>query len=252
MSVNAKDVIEVSWFPTYERQRDILWQQLINLNYNIFLIEKIETFPFDVFLPLYDNRIFWVFTKNALIEASLMGIWRIVVDADSSALTLRKFKNHIFQHMLDYSSKEQLKQALREVDFETRIVSLETKVRHARHNYLAHLNSDSHINPNPLVITQNAMNLSELKDILNVSRELFDVLCFSHRYELWLWGYLGKVRERNETDIDELLDAIARNNPKLNMPEKDPEVWEEMRSEMSEHEIIVLNTYRRKFGLSEI
>lgn len=59
------DVIDPSWLPTYERQRDAIWNQLTMLDTKLFLLEKLAAFPFKLFLQPAD-RIFWQYAQNAL------------------------------------------------------------------------------------------------------------------------------------------------------------------------------------------
>jgi hypothetical protein len=248
--MSIEDVIDPSWLETYKRQQKVLWEQLINLNCYIFLIEKIEAFPFDVFLPLYDDRIFWRLAKNSMIETSLMIVWRIAVDTGGDSLTLNRFKNEIFQHLRDDQTKKDLGARIRNDGFEIKITGLKEKVNHARHNYLAHLNREAHITPDERRIAQNAVSLNELRSLRDALRDLFDVLGFEHLYVLWPWGYLDGQRQRQSTDIDRLLDGIAKESYLLNMPEYNPEVWEMKSLNLSQRELGIINDYRPKFGLS--
>jgi len=48
------------------------------------------------------------------------------------------------------------------------------------------------------------------------------------------------------------LDSFAKNSDILNMPERNPEIWQYQRQSLTDEEIAHLNRYRKKFGLSEI
>ena len=86
VGVNPKAVIDPLWIDEYERLRDEIWDQLIDYNCSLFLIERIETFPFGVLVPLPDNRAFWHLTKKALVERCIMIAWRITVDDHKDTL----------------------------------------------------------------------------------------------------------------------------------------------------------------------
>ncbi len=249
--LSPSDVIEASWLETYERLLNVIWHQLIELNRNLFLIRRIENFPFNVFMPAYANRIFWHLTRNALIEKSIMIIWRVVMDTDSDSLTLRYFKNQIFEHLCNKDVEKRLRKDLKENGFENKITQLKSKIKNARHYYLAHLNTDALINPDSQKI-QETINLTELDEILVISQELFDLLSFGNGHGLWYVGYLDSQREKQETDIDRLLDSVARESAFLNMPERDPVGWEIRKSQYSETALSIINAYRRKFGLNEV
>jgi hypothetical protein len=250
-SLSPSDAIEATWLPTYQKQRHAIVMQLIELNCSLFLIERIEEFPFKVFLPLTDNGIFWRLTKSALIEKSLMIIWRVVVDTGSDSLTVRHFKNEVLQHIPDSAVKEQLCTTLRNIDFESRMTKLKDKVVSIRHNYLAHLNREMNINPDPLQIADVSISLKELAGILNTAQDLFNTLCFNEYHSLWYLGYLDSTRNNRITDIDKLLDSIARNSWCLNLPEQDPEDWERFRPKLTADELATINAYRRRFRLPE-
>jgi hypothetical protein len=248
--LSAEDAIADEWFEIYERQKDVLYKQLISLNTNLFILEKIESFPFHLFAPIYDDRVFWRITTNALVEASIMIIWRIVADKDSNKLTLRAFKNQVFQNLKD-RIKPTLGVALKQVNFEYRMAALERKVISVRHGYIAHLDSQSNLSPDPNELAAISLTLQDLKTILEIARNLFDVLCFNSYHSLWLWGYPESFREKQQTDIDQLLDYVARSSDLLNLPEKDPSFWKAQLQELSSNDLNTLNQYRRKFGLPD-
>jgi len=248
-NMQLSDVIEASWLEEYEKQQNAIWWQLVNLNNNLFLIERIEEFPFNVFLPL--GRTFWTLTKKALLETCVMIIWRVILDTDSESLTLRRFKNQILQHLHDPKMKQQLGTHLKNSHFENKIAELESKVTEIRHNYLAHLNKEMNTHPSPQEITEHPLAIAEIKDILNASEGLFDALCLNHGFHLWYMEYSNSVREKRETDIDRLLDSVARDSAILNSPERDPAGWNYAKRNYPEDWIAIVNEYRRKFGMDE-
>lgn len=243
----AKDVIIEGWLETYENERDALYRELIELNSTIFTLAKIENFPFSLFIPFYDDRIFWHITRNALIERVIMIAWRIIIDSDPKALTLRRFRDDIRKNSHSKGILI-LEETLKQLDFEQRMSELERKIIYARHNYLAHYNYKLNIDlTNPPMNLQ--LNLDDFKNIIEVVRELFDALCFTHRHSLWLWGYSENYRIQERTDIDKMLDLLAERSVWLKMPEVDPELWEENRAKLSEFQLKQFNLYRAKFGL---
>ncbi len=94
--LTAKDLIDPAWFPTYQLQVNVLWQQLVQLNSNIQMIEKIEQFPFHLFNT---DKNAWQMIKNALIESTVLLTWRIVYDDDKKVLTLKKLKVGTQKHI---------------------------------------------------------------------------------------------------------------------------------------------------------
>jgi|GEM_PF-1861414 len=253
-NIGAKDILETGWLATYESQLYPLRQQLATLNCNLFIIERIENFPFDIFLPTKDDRIFWQLTKNALLETCIMIIWRIAVDGDKDNthgdhLTLGKLRAGIFQHLQNDDVKEKLQATLNKVNFDTRLSAMKKKIKNLRGNYLAHFNHELNTNINPQTLADSAISLADLKSVLDILRELFEALCFNVHRPLWHGGYSDSDRQLRRTDIDNLLDSIAKNSALLNLPESNPAIWKNWIADASSNELEILNKYRRKFGL---
>lgn len=180
-----------------------------------------------------------------------MVAWRIVVDKGENLLTLRHFKNEIFRNSRD-ETKSKLRDLWKEVDFESRISELEAKVINARHNYVAHLNKEFHLHPDEKLISKLALSLADIKSLLDAARKLFDLLCFTEHHSLWLWAYGERNVENHQTDVDKLLDMVAKNSRILNLPEEDPDALKRKLIKFSSSDLRVINQYRRKFDMSEI
>ena len=91
------DVIESSWIDSYKQTIDVLWWQLVRLNANIYNLEKILAFPFELFDPI-SPRHFWKLVENALFDSCVLIIWKVAVDNDfGEGITLQQFKNEIIQ-----------------------------------------------------------------------------------------------------------------------------------------------------------
>lgn len=249
---NPKDVIDPIWLETYEQQREAILKQLIDLNYNVFLLEKISHFPFHLFLYATDSRHFWQRTTNALIDSSILIIWKTALDKDRAALTLNSFKENILAHLVCEEAKNDLNTALQRVEFDKQIANTKKKIEFARHNYVAHLNAKLTTDLDNPERQKLALSLPDLKELLETLRRLFDLLCFSQKYSLWLVGELDADRAYGRTDIDRLLDMLAEHSNLLNMPERKPEVWKLRLEKLSESDLKTLNDYREKFGLPRV
>jgi ABC-2 type transport system permease protein len=138
--LRAEDALKSEWLETYKRHRNVLHDEIVALNTNLFIIENIEAFPFDLLVGPPADRIFWQLTKNALIISSMMIIWRIAVDKNRKGtkpkLTLNSFHDDILNNLRDESAKNYLISRLNAVKFEERMEILSEKVRFWRHNYL--------------------------------------------------------------------------------------------------------------------
>ena len=54
------------------------------------------------------------------------------------------------------------------------------------------------------------------------------------------------------TDIEDILNSVAYSSPFLRLAEENPEIWETMRSSISQEHLNALNEYRQKSGLPAV
>ena len=252
-----KDVIEPSWYASYEQNIEAVWWQLVRLNSTFFVLEKILSFPFDLFQPMPGTKNFWKLVENALFETCVLIIWRVGVDnVYNEGLTLQQLKNQIFQHLRREDYHIQLKDIFKKGHFDGRISSLEPKIREIRHNYIAHYNLAKNVSPTPEQIKQRPLLLSELKQYQNTLNDYFDLLCFGHQRALLPIDYhpdvIHPVGTDSRSDIERLLDNVARESSLLNLPENNPDHWNAFRRNLSKENIQTINKYRVKFELPPV
>lgn len=248
--VRASAVLDPTWYPTYLEYRDALGNQLVRLNTTLFNLERIEAFPFDLF-TLPDERIFWQSARTALIETALSIEWKILIDNHRDALSLPRFKNDVLRNVQDMNLRNILQAQAEIVDLNGALRQFNVSLEDIRHNYVGHLNQALHLDPTRTPVDLH-ISLLDMKYLLDKSRELFDILCFESRLSLWLWGYLGNVRDNGQTDIDNLLAFVARSSNLIDMPEKNPLMWEDILTELDDVELQHVNRYRNRFGLPTI
>jgi hypothetical protein len=63
-----------SYLNEYKNNIEAVWWQLVRLNSNVFVLDKIAAFRFDLFGDY--SRNFWELSRQALFEASVMAIFR--------------------------------------------------------------------------------------------------------------------------------------------------------------------------------
>ena len=251
-----KDLIESAWLDAYEENIEALWWQLVRLNSSIFVLDKVLSFPFDLFQPSPVPRHFWNLVQNALFETCVMVIWRVAVDNRSEGLTLQQLKNKIRENLCKEDYREQFGKTLKKVDFEKGVSTFRPKIEELRHNYIAHFNLVKNVNPTPEQIKQRSLLVSEVREYNDALKRFFRVLCFGRQRELLPAGYhldvIHPVGSDGRSDIEKLLDNVAKDSPVLNMPERDPDYWLHFSEGFSEQEVETFNGYRVKFGLPEV
>jgi hypothetical protein len=191
---------------------------------------------------------------NALFETCILALWRIAVDSSDVGLTLRHLKNDIFQHFCKDEYKDYFAQILKSTRIEESVSALEPKITTLRHDYIAHFNLEANINPTPEQNAQRALLFSELTSYRDAVNSFFDLLCFARKEVLLPLGYHPDIIHPGDarSDIEQLLDCVARESTVLNLPEKTPQHWEAFRKNLSEDYVKKLNQYRTKFGLLEV
>lgn len=247
------DVINPEWLPEYKKQLAAIWNQLWQLNMTMKILGRLRVFRFDLFVE--GEATFWSIVQSALWERCIMAVWRIAVDSDSDVLTLRHLKNQITQNMRTDGLKAELIALLKQIGFEKTVGIVTPKIRAIRCNYLAHNNREKNTRPTPQDIKDRKLSFTDLQSVMESLARLFEPLCFAQRKALVTpdyddWEY--DVPVDNRTDIEKLLDEIAKSSPLLNMPERDARLWVIMKADKSPDDLQVINTYRAKFGLPAV
>lgn len=250
---DPKEILTAAWHDQYEEEKKTIGQELIKLNACVLVLEKVNGFPFHIFAPYREKSHFWELTSICLFESAVLAIWKVGIDSKADGLTLRQFKNDILRRYVDRQEvRVQLQDALRVVDFEARLSRLEGKVRDLRHHIVAHW-SRGWLNADFEFRSKRAVDVAHLKSTAQVLDELFHLLCFRSDFATLPDDYfLEKHNPGMSTDIDRLLDDIARKSPTLRRPEENPEAWQELKTKLSPEDIELFNSYRTKLGLETV
>lgn len=251
--VDPKDILDPDWFDTYERNVEVIWLQLVRLNSSILLLEKISKFPFDLLDPSPFPHLFWDLVQIGLVDSAILVMWRVSVDTDGEGLTLAALKNQVIAHIHDidlrYSVGEQISAISRRCD----ALPFKDKVRNQRNNYIAHFNIIKHTAPSEEDLAQRTVFLEELRHYCDAISELFAALCFGNQRGLYPLDYEPKVIHPKgadpRTDIEKILDLLAKDSIVLNYPEADPESWQTYRESLTDDQLQLINAWRIRFAL---
>jgi len=238
-----KYLIKQDWLESYETKRDAIWRQLVTLNSSVFVLEKISSFRFDLFVT--ERMHFWDLVENALVETCVLVIWRVGVDCHEKGLTLQQLKNDLQENLLPQYAVA-FNELVRTSWLSQRVSRIEPKIKEVRDNYIAHFNLSKRVKPTPEEVKTRSLLLPELKGFRDTLNSYFELLCFGHGRAMLPPAYVLP----GGTDVEEMLSGIARNSYLLSLPENDPELWALNKSEHSESDLRVLNEYRTQFGLS--
>lgn len=250
---DPKDILDPSWLDSYKKQMEAFWWQIVRLNSSMYVLERIAEFRFDVFLEQPHH--FWNLVRNALVESCILIIWKIAVDPGPDALGLRQFKNQVFKHIRIENIRMQIAQLFRDGGLDSQLKTLEVKIPDIRHKFIAHLNRDLVTDPTPGQIEQMKLLFSDLAEYRDTVNSYFAVFCFGTARMLVPIEYCSETRHPpgtdSRSDIEQILDGIARQSSILNLPERNHDHWSAIRNAFPHDAIDAVNTYRAKFGLPE-
>lgn len=249
--LSAKKMIKDEFYDTYENQLKAIWWQLVRLNSNIFILGKIFALPFDEFFQPQERN-FWNLTTAALMESSVLIVWRVGIDARKDTLSINGLKNDMTRNNTGYLKEQyklQCKQYWKANSKGVSLKHIKQEIEELRHKHFAHLNRDLNIflsKEGKLVILPEFENLMLIRDDLN-SR--FDALSVGTHY----WKLFGSYNSRDyPSDIEKVLEAILRVNPIMNMPEEQSPYWTVFKNSLSPRVIAIMNEYRAKWGLPTV
>lgn len=248
-NLNAKDALEEMGLDEYKTGMEFFYSELVELNVIVYLAEQIVNFPFDLFTHP-DKTIFFSMVMRSFHDSAILIITRLATDQKGDLYTLPRFKNRALE-LVKPEFKDSFRIRLKEARFDQAVDALLEKAKELRRNRIAHTTRDL-ISENIKVSRPTISEIRRLRDALN---SLLDAISFNVSNMMLPIPYNPNVsyppHSSHKTDIEELLDYIAKNSNLLNMPEKNPERWTRKRAHLSGEKINKINFYRRKFDLPE-
>jgi hypothetical protein len=122
-----------------------------------------------------------------------------------------------------------------------------------RHNYVAHFNFRKAMTPTAEEIAARQLDFKVIIGTRELINSMYQVLSLNRFAYLPVQYYADSINVAaggpSGTDIDKLLDLVARHSEAVNMPERQPEFWKHFKDSRSREEIDSLLVLRRKFGL---
>ncbi len=252
--LDPQEVIISESLSEYRDSIDFFYrEQLVLLNANIYVMEKILNFPFQVFHRM-EKTVFFRLVMTNFYFASVLTITRLVTDQSSDFHTLPQFKNWVLKQVKPKYQKE-FQTHLRATRFDTQTQQMFKKAKRLRDAQIAHSKRDT-----SLLFEHDQLNLEELRVLRDILNFLLHSLSFNKRHVMLPFQYSLEQHSLDErssiwderSDIEYLLDCIAKESDLLNMPEESPEHWERKKERLPKKYIKVINEYRIKFGLNAI
>jgi len=247
-SLTSKDIIIPEYLDEYKEGIGFFYSELITLNTNIFIINKIRKFPFDLFCNPDDCTFFHMVINN-FFEYSLIIITRIFKDTGKDCFTLPKFINKIISKYIKSEYRKLFIQRVKNVNFNNLTADILNRIHDLRKKRLAH-NLEEYITETKNI---GRINYNELEKLRDYSNQLFENLSFGITHMMVPLPYCEKVIHPkgydSRPDIEKILDAIAKDSYFINAPEIDKYWLDYGKNRMSEHDLNIFYEYREKFGL---
>jgi hypothetical protein len=172
----------------------------------------------------------------------------LATDQSGDLFTLPRFKNRVRQ-LIKEKYRDAFDARLKEASFDSEARTLLDKAKELRNHRISHTTREFVVG-NMKLFRPNISELRALRDALN---SLLNSLAFDVEYAMLPIPYDSRVlRHHERTDIEDILDSIAKNSFFFNLPEQYPGRWKYRRPNLSPDKLKILNHYRRKFGMPEV
>lgn len=248
---NTSEIILPAHLAAYELEVGAIANEITNFNANLYLLEKIFNFPWDLILD--DWGPFWEYIEKALFDSVILSIWKLCIDKKYEGLTLGKMRDKLMKDYIKPEFRDELIGRLKAADYEKKLATVEGLYTEIRHNYVAHFNFKKATTPTAVEIAARKLDLKVLLGTKDLMNSIYQVISLNRYAYLPVQYYPDSMNIAADgppgTDIDKLLDLIARNSETVNMPERQQEYWLFFKESRSPEEIEILLALRKKYGL---
>jgi hypothetical protein len=253
LEMQPEDILTPSWHEEYESRISKLWWEFVTLNSQIYVMEELQKFPFDLLFPPPPPNHFWTLIERSLLESSLMIIWRVVVDQGAKLLTINNLKDDILKNLRSKNFVDGFTEILKSKNYDERLQSFKKQVEKIRNNYLAHLNREKLLNPNDQDIKDRGIKLNTLREFRDTLNDFLSILCFGHGRAVLPLEYdpniIPSKGMNRTTDVQEILVNMACRSSILLFPENNPFGWKAYKEKLSQENLDIINSWRKKCGL---
>jgi hypothetical protein len=238
----------------YEKGMRFLYHHLVELNINVYLVEQIFKFPLSLFLreEAPEKSIFLrQFVDNAM-SMSILGINKLIIDKKSDLYTLKNFQRRV-RVLMKADYHEAYDKIINDNQMlERQVKYILDKAKDVRDNQLAHLTQEAFQEAFDSKLKNNQIYLRDIKLIREKLNRCFSNLGFGTEYLMLPTCYQDSKSFGHKSDIEEILDNIAKDSHILNLPEKSLDRWNVVFPILTEADLQQLNRYREKFGKSKV
>lgn len=247
---NSDIVFSQQGLAEYQEGVKFFHRQLLQLNTDIYLVQQILNFPFDFFVGA-EKKIFFSRVVENFLNSCLLTITKLAADQGDDLYTIPRFRNRIVQ-LLQPQYQAEYRQILRQARFDQTTRDLLEKSRNLRNGRIAHATLAMAYN----IAETNRIDFTELLYLRDTLNDQLKLMSFNTDRMMLPVEYDPKVQRpphsNYTTDIEDILNSVAGNSPFLRLAEDNPEIWENVRSSISQEHLKILNEYRQKFRLPTV
>ncbi len=215
VSLPHEDIFKEEARTEYQEYINIFFLRVAELNSNIYILEHVLTFPYELFAEgRTDDGFFFPLLIKNMFEACILLLIKVASDQEKDVYTLPHLKNDLLE-MVKPQYHSVIKKKLANLRFDKQAKHLFEKARKLRNTQIAHFTQR---------IPQEQMTLLELKTLRDVLNDLLQGLSFEAELFMLPFSY-----EEGKSDVEWVLDCIAKSSDLLTLPEKDPDCWQSRR-----------------------
>ena len=237
-----EQVLKPEYLREYTTAHNDIWYRLVHVNTSIQILEIIASYPVDhLFDPseaVFLKMLYWNFNYTCIVM-----LYAILDDPEG--LTLNQFKNTLIKKWLPEKEQQFFRAKLKNCRFSAKCKRLKSRLQQIRHKVIAH--RDPKIVNGSLRIP--VLSIADLRTLYNETEALFSACSFHAEYETRLYVPCTVGDKPVQKDIEYIMDLLVYHSFWLNQPERDIELWPELRKSLTEKELLDLNTWRVKLGL---
>jgi hypothetical protein len=245
------DLFEPGLVEKYLRLHKDLWWRIIRVHGTLYTLGELEEFPFDHLYPP-EGMEFWRLVIENFLDIACLMLHGLVSDTGSDVLSIRSFRDEIIKGpWLSPQKRGLLTEKLKQLRFDADVQSIAERVKVIRHNLIAHRLIDRQ-SGGPFQAVD-GVSLEEIWRLFDATHSLFGSLSFGSAYITLAGDQIPSTvgGQPTRTCLDEVWDAVLRDNFFVNMPERRAKWWTAHRERMKPENLQLMNDLRKRIGLPE-
>jgi hypothetical protein len=244
-------LFEPGFVEKYLRLHNDLWWRIIRVHGTLCTLDELKEFPLDnLYSP--NGMEFWRLVIENFLDTACLMLHGLATDTGKKVHSLRSFKKEVVMAAWLCPDKLDLfKETLRERKFNEVVKSIAKRVQAMRDSRIAHRLIDWQ-SGDPFQAFAD-VTLEEIWQLFDATHSLFGAISFGSAYATLAGDQIPSTvgGQPTRTCLDQVLDAVLRDNPFVNMPERRGKWWPRHRERMKPQSLQLMNELRKRIGLPE-